>query len=172
VGDWNEDPAQGRSLTSDVPASGPPEYSVSQGAFVPAPRYEESRPSRWGFVAERCPSCSHRTFPARGRCRGCGEASGLRQEPLPLHGATVVASTWIGPGGQPTEFDGQVEATGPYGVVLAEIAPDVRVTLQVADARPADVRVGAKVDTVLRRLYPIEGAWRYGRKAVPAYGGR
>jgi uncharacterized OB-fold protein len=60
--------------------------------------------------------------------------------------------------------------SGPYGVVLAELVPGVRATLQVADARPADVRVGSRVDTVLRRLYAIEGAWRYGRKAVPASG--
>ncbi len=80
----------------------------------------------------------------------------------------MVAATWIAPGGQPTEFDAQVEGSGPYGVVLAEIAPDARVTLMVADAGRDEIAVGCRVDTVLRRLYPIEGAWRYGRKAVPA----
>jgi uncharacterized OB-fold protein len=170
VGDWKADPAGGRVLPSEAAASSSPGYTVSQGAFVPAPRYDEGRPSRWGFVAQRCASCSTLTFPARGRCRRCGAESGLRGERLPLNGATVVASTWIGPGGQPTEFDPQVEMSGPYGVVLAELVPGVRATLQVADARPADVRVGSRVDTVLRRLYAIEGAWRYGRKAVPASG--
>lgn len=166
-GDWGADPANG---AASHPASGratSPEFTVSQGAFVPAPRYEESRPSRWRFVADRCAACGVRTFPSRARCRGCGATEGLRPEPLPLDGARVVASTWIGQGGQPTEFDRQVETSGSYGVVLAEIAPDVRVTLTVADARPEDVRVGSTVDTVLRRLYPIEGSWRYGRKAVP-----
>ena len=80
----------------------------------------------------------------------------------------MLAVTWIGQGGQPTEFDGQVEMSGPYGVVLAEVAPDVRVTLTVTEAGPEEVRIGSKVDTGLRRLYPIEGAWRYGRKALPA----
>jgi len=134
---------------------------------VAAPRDEESRPSRWGFVADRCSACHVLTFPQRGRCRDCGRSDGLRPEALPLDGWTVVAVTWIGAGGQPTEFDTQVETNGPYGVVLAEMGPDVRVTLSVADASRGELRIGSKVDTRLRRLYPMEGAWRYGRKAVP-----
>jgi len=168
TGDWSADPARGPPAGPAPPRDAPAPLTVSQGAFVPVPRDEEARPGRWRFVAERCSTCGTRTFPGRGRCSRCGEASALRPEPLPLDGATVLAATWIGPGGQPTEFDGQVEASGPYGVVLAEVAPGARVTLMVADARPEQVRVGARVDTLLRRLYPIEGAWRYGRKAVPA----
>lgn len=79
----------------------------------------------------------------------------------------MVASTTVGPGGQPTEFDDQVARSGPYGVVLVELAPGARVTLQVTDARPGELGVGARVGTSLRRLYPMEGEWRYGRKAVP-----
>ena len=168
-GDWEAAPAEG-----PAPGAGPtvrgvdPPFSVSQGAFVPEPRYLEGRPSRWGFVADRCGACGVRTFPSRGRCRSCGHVDALRPERLPRRGARVLAATWIGPGGQPTEFDAQVEAGGPYGVVLAELAPDVRVTLPLTDARAGEVRVGSTVDTSLRRLYPIEGRWRYGRKAVPA----
>jgi len=43
----------------------------------------------------------------------------------------------------------------------------MRVTLQVTDAAPCTLKVGDHVDTRLRRLYPMEGEWRYGRKAVP-----
>lgn len=169
---WSVDLRSGRR--QPLPARGPALPSapgVSQGAYVPTARYDESRPSRWRFLAQRCEACGVRTFPARARCRGCGGTDRLRSEPLPLRGATVVARTWIGPGGQPTEFDGQVEAWGAYGVVLAEIAPDARVTLMVADADPSDVQLGSTVDTELRRLYPMEGVWRYGRKAVPALPG-
>lgn len=168
IGDWTVDPTRGANRAERVARAGRPGLTVSQGAFVPLPRYEEGLASRWRFVAERCRACSARTFPARGRCRNCGTAEALRAEPLPLHGAVVVASTWIGRGGQPTEFDVQVETTGPYGVVLAELAADARVTLMVTEGRPDEVRVGSRVDTVLRRLYSIEGAWRYGRKAIPA----
>ena len=167
VGDWVAPvPARGQGAVPDLP-DGPP-YTVAEGAFVPAPRYQESLRSRWRFLADRCQACGERTFPSRGRCGRCGRTDALHDEPLPLDGAKVVASTWIGQGGQPTEFDPQVEATGPYGVVLAELEPGVRVTLPVADAEREQVSVGARVDTRLRRLYAIEGAWRYGRKAVPA----
>ncbi|HEY6238345.1 MAG TPA: hypothetical protein VIZ68_04075, partial [Thermoplasmata archaeon] len=63
-------------------------------------------------------------------------------------------------------FDPLVERVGGYGVVLVSIAPGVRVTLQVADHGPEPLPVGSRVATVLRRLYAMEGEWRYGRKAV------
>lgn len=141
--------------------------TLSEGAYVPRARYLENLPSRWRLEAERCARCAFLTFPARGRCRSCGAEEGLSTESLPREGARVVAATTIGKGGQPTEFDAQVEALGEYSVVLAEFAPDVRLTLQVTDAAPGEVSIGAPIGTRLRRLYPMEGEWRYGRKAVP-----
>ncbi len=146
-----------------LPIDGP----VSQGAYVPRARYVENLPSRWRFWAERCSSCQSVTFPPRGRCRQCGGTEHLEPIGLPRDGGEVVASTTIGPGGQPTEFDDQVAAGGSYGVVLVDLIPGVRATLQVADARPGQLKIGARVHTRLRRLYPMEGEWRYGRKAIP-----
>lgn len=170
VGDWE---ARERPLRRPVgavataTAAEPRTDLVSQGAYVPRARYRENLPSRWRFLADRCPDCRTVTFPARGRCRRCGRTEGLIRLALPRDDALVVATTVIGSGGQPTEFDPQVEALGPYEVVLAEIAPGARVTLQLTDAVPGEVRIGDRVDTLLRRLYPLEGEWRYGRKAVP-----
>jgi uncharacterized OB-fold protein len=169
VGDWEPGPGRewptGTSHPSrpTVPAAGP----FSQGAYVPRPRYLENIPSRWWFAAERCPSCATVTFPVRGRCRQCGVREGLETLRLPRDGGEVLAATVIGPGGQPTEFDEQVASGGPYGVVLVELVPGARVTLQVTDARPGELSIGGRVATRLRRLYRIEGEWRYGRKAVP-----
>jgi|SRR5580658_428920 uncharacterized OB-fold protein len=165
VGDW--DPTVGGAGPVTPPVSLPNEGPVSQGAYVPKARYLENLPSRWTFAAQKCPSCRTVTFPARGRCRQCGNQVGLETIRLPRDGGEVVASTVIGKGGQPTEFDAQVESSGPYGVVLVELAPGIRVTLQVADAEPGALRIGSRVATRLRRLYPMEGEWRYGRKAVP-----
>ena len=142
--------------------------AVSEGAYVPRPRYLENLPSRWRFVAEQCGACRAYTFPTRGRCRACGRTEGLEARELPRDGGLVVASTVIERGGQPTEFDPVVEAFGPYQVVLVELAPGARVPLQVADTAPGEIRIGDPVDTRLRRLYAMEGEWRYGRKAVPA----
>jgi uncharacterized OB-fold protein len=140
---------------------------VSEGAYVPRARYLENLPSRWRLEADRCAACHHLTFPRRGTCRSCGRSDQLSLEALPRDGARVVATTVIRQGGQPTEFDPQVEAIGPYGVVLAEFVPGIRLTLQVTDASPGQIPIGARIGTRLRRLYPMEGEWRYGRKAVP-----
>ncbi len=166
-GDWRRSPGTGRARAKPgpTPRGGP---TVSQGAFVPIPRDEEARPARWRFIADRCRACGRLTFPPRGRCRHCRQGGPLEPEPLPLDGAKVVAATWIGPGGQPTEFDAQVAVSGAYGVVLAELAPDVTVTLSVADADPSEVAIGTRVDSRLRRLYEIDDGWRYGRKAIPS----
>ncbi len=169
LGDWNFDPSAGRVVDprQTVPYRELDTDVVSEGAYVSRARYRESLASRWNFLADRCPRCSTLTFPSRGACRACGNREGLDPFPLPREGLEVVATTVIGPGGQPTEFDPQVAAFGAYEVVLAEPVPGVRVTLQLADAEPGSVRIGDRVDTRIRRLYPLDGEWRYGRKAVP-----
>lgn len=168
VGDWGPDvrpPRPAPARTGQFPT--PPSDSVSEGAYLPLPRYREGLPSRWGFVAERCNACGSVGFPARGRCRGCGTTTGLQAVRLPKDGGTVIATTWIGRGGQPTEFDPEVESTGSYGVALVEIAPGLRATLQLTDCTPGEIRLGDRVGTRLRRIYSLEGEWRYARKAVP-----
>lgn len=139
--------------------------AVSEGAHVPRPRYLENLPSRWRFVADRCGSCGAISFPRRGRCRQCNAREALTELELP-HEGTVEAATVVAPGAQPTEFDPMVARTGAYGVVLVRLADGVRATLMVADGVPVPLPVGHRVTTTLRRLYPIEGEWRYGRKAV------
>ncbi|HTT15718.1 MAG TPA: zinc ribbon domain-containing protein [Thermoplasmata archaeon] len=171
VGGWIDHPRRPGRLTLDAhrlrAAVEAPTRVVAEGALVPRARYLESLPSRWRLVAERCPRCAATTFPARGACARCGERSGLVPFALPYDGGTVVAATAIGPGGQPTEFDAQVAAQGPYGVVLVALAPAVHATFAVTDAAPVRLALGTRVGTRLRRLYPMEGEWRYGRKAVP-----
>ncbi len=169
MGDWTAD--RSTDTRTDPGPGGqyraPPLSAVSEGAYIPRARYRESLPSRWRFLAGRCPRCSAVTFPARGACRSCGNREDLEPFALPRDDLEVIATTVIGPGGQPTEFDAQVESLGPYEVVLAELAPGARVTLQLTDAQPGTVRIDDRVDTCLRRLYAMEGEWRYGRKAVP-----
>lgn len=169
AGDWEWRTLSGRTVDpSRSRASGEVSLAaVSEGAYVPRARYLENLPSRWRFLAETCGACGGTTFPARHVCRHCGRSDELAPVELPFDGGRVVAVTTVGPGGQPTEFDPQVAATGPYDVALVELARGMRVTLQVTDCAPGQLRVGDRVNTLLRRLYPMEGEWRYGRKAVP-----
>ncbi|HEV2316309.1 MAG TPA: hypothetical protein VGV89_01875 [Thermoplasmata archaeon] len=141
---------------------------LSEGAYVPHARYLENLPSRWRFAADRCGRCASVTFPRRERCRKCGATEGLIAFELPRNGGTVEAVTTVHAGAQPTEFDWLLGGGGAYDVALVRIHPEARVTLQAVGHAPGSLRSGAQVDTVLRRLYPFEGTWRYGRKAVPA----
>jgi len=169
LGDWSADPARGRPVDLDLVGrlADRDASAVSEGAYVPRARYLENLPSRWRLAAEECAVCHEVTFPARGNCRRCSRKDELTTVFLPRDGGRVVAVTTIGRGGQPTEFDRQVEATGPYMVALVDLVEGTRGTLQVTDAGPGELHVGDRVQTQLRRLYPMEGEWRYGRKAAP-----
>jgi len=173
LGDWDAAPASGRRVDVErvLRTAGRDTSAVSEGAYVPRARYLENLPSRWRFAADECDACHEVTFPARDVCRRCRRHDSLTSVSLPRDNGRVVAVTMIGKGGQPTEFDAQVEASGPYQVALVEVANGIRITLQVTDAAAGEVRVGDSVNTLLRRLYPMEGEWRYGRKAVPAPAG-
>jgi scaffold protein (connect acetoacetyl-CoA thiolase and HMG-CoA synthase) len=174
VGDWSAAPGSGRRIDVEqtLRALKRDLSVVSEGAYVPRARYFENLPSRWRFAADECEACHEISFPARDVCRQCRRRDSLTTLNLPRDGLEVVAVTTIGRGGQPTEFDAQVESSGPYQVALVEVAEGVRITLQVTDAPPGEVRVKDRVNTRLRRLYPMEGEWRYGRKAVPTTLGR
>ncbi|HEV8049036.1 MAG TPA: zinc ribbon domain-containing protein [Thermoplasmata archaeon] len=137
----------------------------AEGAYVPRPRYLENLPSRWRLVAERCGVCGRLTFPARGACAACGSGE-LTAVPLARTRWRVEAATTVHPGAQPTEFDRTVAAAGAYSVVVARSSEGPRATFQVAGP-PGTAPVGTTIAPVLRRLYPMEGEWRYGRKAVP-----
>ena len=152
---------------TSAPTASAPSGLVSQGAYLPRPRYLEGVAGGWRLEAEQCGRCGATGFPPRGRCRSCGSDGPFSVRSLAGEQGMVVAVTWIGAGGQPTEFDAQVAASGPYGVVWAEFPTGERATLQLADVRPGTVGVGDPVATALRRLYAIDGEWRYGRKAVP-----
>lgn len=172
---WHPAEAAGSALSGARPVARPggePSLArVSEGAYIPRARYLESIPARWRFEADACSSCGRRTFPARGACAGCGRRDGLVSVRLPLNGGRVVALTTIGKGGQPTEFDPWVEAVGSYPVAIVELASGARATLQVSDWAPGSLKIGDPVSTRLRRLYPMDGEWRYGRKAVPLVAG-
>ncbi|HTW55204.1 MAG TPA: zinc ribbon domain-containing protein [Thermoplasmata archaeon] len=139
---------------------------VSEGALLPRARYLEGIPSHWRFEGERCEACGRVGFPIRGRCRNCGRADRLVRERLPRAQLPVLAVTRIGPGAQPTEFDTQVERSGGYPVVLVELGPNARATLQGTDGDRGTFAIGDRVNTALRRTYAMEGEWRYARKAV------
>ncbi len=147
--------------------AGAPMASVSQGAYLSRESYLASIPARWRLEGERCASCHGFSLPPVGRCHLCGAREGLRRSRLPRIGAKVESATLIHKGAQPTEFDWHQEVYGSYAVGLVrwpEEGPTL--TFQFTDQQPPGAPSGGEVELVLRRLYPQEGAWRYGLKAV------
>ncbi len=143
-------------------------WLVSEGAYLPWPTYLAHRSGRWRLAAAECGACGARFFPWRGSCPNCGRSDRLERRELSRSGLEVEATTVVHPGAQPSEFDLQAGSSGSYEVVVARADPHIRVTLQLTGASPGSVRIGDRVDAVLRRLFPLEGAWRYGLKAIPA----
>lgn len=146
--------------------AGAPLGLVSQGAYLSRESYLASLPARWRLEGEKCAKCGAFSLPPAGRCHRCGAREGLRRGRLPRTGASLESATVIHKGAQPTEFDWHQETYGSYGVGLVRFPEGPALTLQITDQHPAEAAVGAEVELVLRRLYPQEGAWRYGLKAV------
>lgn len=146
--------------------SGAPLGAVSQGAYLSRESYKASIPARWRLEGESCGTCRGWTLPPRGVCHHCGARDGLRRGRLPRTGAVVESSTTIHKGAQPTEFDYHQEVFGDYAVALVRFPDGPRLTFQLTDPPPEGPLDGRSVELVLRRLYPQEGAWRYGLKAV------
>ncbi len=143
-----------------------PLQAVSEGAYVSDARYLESLPFRWRLEADKCGNCGRWTFPPRGRCPHCGETREIDHGRLPEMGGVLETYTVIRKGAQPSEFDFMERALGSYAVGLVRLPGGIRLTLQIADSDPATLAPGQVVELVLRRLYPQEGAWRYGLKAM------
>lgn len=163
---WTEDVAPLDSEEPTAPEVATGVAAVSEGAYVPRPTYVGNLSARWRLAATHCAACGTITFPPRARCRSCGATDRLTPTQLPKTELRVAAVTTVHPGAQPTEFDPLVATRGAYSVVLVEPVPGVRLTAQLAGPAGSRVAIGDRVDLELRRLYPMEGEWRYGLKAI------
>ncbi|WP_135830376.1 OB-fold domain-containing protein [Halorussus halobius] len=169
--------------------SGPPEGG---GAYVSVPSWKRTLDQRHRLVAGRCPDCGSLNFPPEGACNAC-KALVDEYDEVQLPGTgTVEAATVISQGGAPPEFAEQQAQSGDFGVVVValdgpresrscserssgeEPSDDPRderenasVPAQVVDADPADVAIGDRVETTMRRIYTQEGVTRYGFKVRP-----
>lgn len=79
----------------------------------------------------------------------------------------VYTYTIIGRGGAPAEFAEQQNMTGAYAVAIVALEEGPRVVAQLTDCELGDVRIGMKVECVIRRIYEQEDIIRYGYKFRP-----
>jgi uncharacterized OB-fold protein len=118
-------------------------------------------PQRYRLEAVKCAQCGKEYFPPRLICAGCGSRD-FQTTKLSDTG-TIVTFTTIRVA--PDNFATQV----PYNVAIIETENGVRITAQVADCKPEDLKIGQKVKFMFRKLYTEghTGIICYGYKAVP-----
>lgn len=130
------------------------------------PRFWREIPSRYNFVGSKCGSCGALDFPPRAVCPRCGRRSIGKMERLKLRGrGKVVTFTVVHDA--PKAF----EMMKPYVLAIVELDEGLRVTSQVIDVDPSEVKIGMPVESAFRKLGEEgeAGVIHYGYKFRPAY---
>ena len=131
-------------------------------------------PQHWRLNAQRytlqgaaCGKCGKQFFPPRAICPEC---SSSEVEDFPLSGKGEIHTyTVIARAGGPGEFDDQQNMVGAYVVAIVKLEEGPLIVAQLTDCAPDPeaLRIGMKVEAVVRRLYEQEGITRYCYKFRP-----
>ena len=119
-------------------------------------------PLRYRLEAARCRACGQVSAPRRAVCPAC-RGHELETVVLPDRG-TVESFTVVHVGPAAFSLD------TPYALAVVALGDGIRITTQLADVEPAEVRVGMAVRLEFRRLAADgqAGVIAYAHKAVPA----
>ncbi len=131
------------------------------------PRFWREIQSRYNLVGTKCGNCGKVDFPPRSVCPDCGRKSVGKMQMTKLRGkGTVVTYTTIYDA--PSQFDMQK----PYTMAIIEMDEGVRLTSQLIDVKPEDVKIGMHVQATFRKLGQEgdAGVIHYGYKFRPARG--
>ena len=114
---------------------------------------------RYNLEGNRCETCGTEYFPPRTICANCRRKGKLVPKNMPREGKIIsFTEVFVGPEGFDTET--------PYFLALIELANKVKVLTQLVDSEKEDVKFGAKVEKVFRKISDNdpEGAIAYGYK--------
>ena len=129
------------------------------------PRFWREIPSRYNLIGTKCGSCGQVDFPPREVCPECGRRSIWKMQRFRLKGAgQVVTYTVI------HDAPAQFEMQKPYVIAIIETDEGVRLTSQIIDVAPNEVKIGMRVQAVFRKLGQegSAGVIHYGYKFRPA----
>lgn len=129
---------------------------------MPSPRYWREVPGRYRLEGARCRGCGQVVTPARRICPGC-RGEDWEKLALSRRGKVITATAiHVAPAGFSME--------APYAMAVIETPEGARLTAQVVDCNPSEVRPGMEVALEFR-LIQREGRGGilcYGHKGVPA----
>jgi uncharacterized OB-fold protein len=131
---------------------------------MPAPRFWRENPSRYNLIGVKCGNCGKVLFPPRSVCPVCHRESIGKMEKFKLVGEGEVFSFSVvhdAPSG--------MEMLKPYVVALIKLQEGVTLTAQVIDVDPAEMHIGMRVRSTLRRIGDEGpgGIIHYGYKFTP-----
>jgi len=119
-------------------------------------------PERYRLLGSKCETCGSKYFPSRIICPNCRRKGKISEEKFSGEGKifsyTVVSSP-------PAGF----ELETPYILAVIELAEGPRLTSQVVDCRPEEIKIGTPVRMVFRKIKENgkEGLINYGFKFKP-----
>jgi uncharacterized OB-fold protein len=124
------------------------------------PRFWREISNRYNLIGTKCGNCNKALFPPRYLCPNCRRIGKL--EPYKLSGkGKIVTFTviYVAPNG----FEDQA----PYALAIIELDEGPRLTAQVTDCDPNQIKIGDRVEMVFRRIGQDgeDGAIYYGYKA-------
>ncbi len=109
------------------------------------PRFWREIPNRYNLVGARCGNCNKILFPPRYICPFCRRMGKLEPYRLKRRGKvlsyTVIHVAAAG-------FEDQV----PYVLAIIELEDGPRLTAQVTDCNPDEIKIGDEVEIVFRRM--------------------
>jgi 3-hydroxy-3-methylglutaryl CoA synthase/uncharacterized OB-fold protein len=121
-----------------------------------APPSSRAESWKFGLSGSRCEQCGFTHLPPARVCRGCGATDRMTAEPVAEMGGTVSTYT----------VDRLAYSPSPPVVqAVIDVDDGGRCTLEIADAEPDRLTVGARVDFTFRRLFTAGGIHDYFWKA-------
>jgi len=128
------------------------------------PRFWREIPSRYNLLGTKCGNCGTLDFPPRAVCPKCGRKSVGKMMKQKLSGiGTIVSYTVV------YDAPSSYELLKPYVLAVIELEERAKLTSQIIDVEPGDVKIGMRVEAAFRRLVQEGEAGRlqYGDKFKP-----
>jgi len=110
-----------------------------------APRFWREISNRYNLIGTKCGNCNKILFPPRYICPHCRRMGRLEPYKLSRRGKIVsYAEVHVGPEG--------LEDQVPYVLAIVELDDGPRLTTQVVDCKPEEIKIGDVVELTFRRI--------------------